>query len=702
MNRHPFRHLPLVLGTIAIALAGAEDRLYANCIDFGGFAIFQCADLGYFDPVPDPNFHPAFDPVTRSATNVEAVFWQIGFGNQRLSSGLGSAGTGVSGPAVFNGNDQGRFAITLRDAAAATQQGQVPAGALCLSDNNWGNFGLDGCCDNPRDPGQPFAADGLLNPYYDVYAARNGYPGAYSLDWQQDYPMAVLLKTDAGDWFAFAAVATLDRGNAGGDGPCSVAPGTNPAACDFRPGYYDFRDVADGLPNPVDPGRHNVIPWQPTPTPTLTSDTLVNPADPNAGRILDMTWPAATLYSDLSTRPSTNRTLAPSDPTRSGGVGVADIASRYGDLIRYRVEVAAIGDRDYLNPSFTFETTSTSANGVVLPPSSCLRLRTLLGKKPEAASPSTALCRVGKCGDIGYEVASRPICSEGDFDSDGVVNDADDCPALYNPGQEDADGDGVGDLCDNCASIYNPSQQDTNGDGIGDVCDPSRDGDLDGVPDLVDNCPLFFNPTQTDTDADGVGDPCDVCPSAYNPSQADTDGDGHGDACDNCPSTYNQFQYDWDSDGRGDACDNCYLVPNPAQQDADGDGYGDACDNCPSVYNPTQSDSDHDGAGDLCEFHVFFPAPSGGISCSAPGPVVWRAGPYDRFRVFIAWNSDFALNHTLVTAEWLWSQTSWTPTASQLKVPCALASPYLYVRVQGWSSVTNASAFTDVVRVTPR
>jgi hypothetical protein len=81
---------------------------------------------------------------------------------------------------------------------------------------------------------------------------------------------------------------------------------------------------------------------------------------------------------------------------------------------------------------------------------------------------------------------------------------------------------------------------------------------------------------------------------------------------------------------------------------------------------------------------------------------VWRAGPYDRFRVFIAWNPDFTPNHTLVTAEWLWGQTSWSPAASQLKVPCALANPYLYVRVQGWSSVTNASAFTDVVRVTPR
>ena len=35
-----------------------------------------------------------------------------------------------------------------------------------------------------------------------------------------------------------------------------------------------------------------------------------------------------------------------------------------------------------------------------------------------------------------------------DWDGDGVLNGADNCPDDFNPGQEDADGDGIGDVCD--------------------------------------------------------------------------------------------------------------------------------------------------------------------------------------------------------------------------------------------------------------
>lgn len=58
------------------------------------------------------------------------------------------------------------------------------------------------------------------------------------------------------------------------------------------------------------------------------------------------------------------------------------------------------------------------------------------------------------------------------------------------------------------------------------------DADDDGVPDDADNCPAVYNFNQFDTDLDGVGDECDNCPGAYNPDQADSDGDGRGDACD--------------------------------------------------------------------------------------------------------------------------------------------------------------------------
>jgi hypothetical protein len=225
-----------------LVLGASAGDAAAVCTEFGGSAVFQCGDLAFFAPVPDPNFAPAADPATGRITNIAAVFWQIGFGNATLNTGLGSLGTGNSDPATFNGNDSGLAAVDLADARAATGSAAVPPGSVCLRNNNWGNFRIDGSCDNHRTALLlAINNDDILNPYYDVYYARNGYPGRYSLDWQQDYPMAALLKTLDGRFFAFAAVSTMNRGNQGNgeDGPCNfLAPSTNVAPCDFRSGFY--------------------------------------------------------------------------------------------------------------------------------------------------------------------------------------------------------------------------------------------------------------------------------------------------------------------------------------------------------------------------------------------------------------------------------------------------------------------------------
>jgi hypothetical protein len=78
----------------------------------------------------------------------------------------------------------------------------------------------------------------------------------------------------------------------------------------------------------------------------------------------------------------------------------------------------------------------------------------------------------------------------GDVDFDGVIDGADNCPLVANPGQEDSNDDGVADACDpdgdgvetdfdNCPTVANEDQEDLDDDGIGDACDPSVDVDED-------------------------------------------------------------------------------------------------------------------------------------------------------------------------------------------------------------------------------
>jgi cytosine/adenosine deaminase-related metal-dependent hydrolase len=107
----------------------------------------------------------------------------------------------------------------------------------------------------------------------------------------------------------------------------------------------------------------------------------------------------------------------------------------------------------------------------------------------------------------------------------------------------------------------------------------ATDNDGDGVPNDADNCPAVFNPVrpvdgtvQADADADGVGDLCDPCPinadttTCTAPNPDDRDGDGVANATDNCPTTPNTDQQDTDDDGKGDACDACPTAPNPGAE----------------------------------------------------------------------------------------------------------------------------------------
>lgn len=164
-----------------------------------------------------------------------------------------------------------------------------------------------------------------------------------------------------------------------------------------------------------------------------------------------------------------------------------------------------------------------------------------------------------------------------DTDTDGVLDNADNCDFMSNVDQADADGDGNGDVCDPCPS------------------DADNDVDFDGVCGDIDNCPMQLNADQADGDGDGAGDLCDVCPAdAFD----DADGDMLCADVDNCPELPNANQADEDSDGVGNLCDPCLTDPS---NDADSDGVCGEVDNCAMTPNANQADADKDGVGDACD-----------------------------------------------------------------------------------------------------
>ncbi len=442
----------------AAALGIGTGSALAVCTEFGGFAIFQCSYLGYFEPAPFPiSFGPNSEP-----ENVEGVFWQIGFGNKNDNTGTGSEGTGNIMPKRFNGNDMGIHPLDLVDATLFDPY--IPPGSVCIRVANWGSAGVDGCADNVRSALLNPANDDVLNPYYHVYYYRafgpTYYDGYYSLNWQQDYPMAVLL-TNLPDreWFAIGAVATLDRGNTGGHGTCYWAGGTNPAPCDHRPGSYYFSDITTGLPNDVVSGKNNVIPWQPTPRPRAS---CVAGCSGSGTRTIDLQWNKIVYASDMSTRLSTNPGMGVTDT--AAGVGFKDLVKLgtistvgnkpwYG-LIKYDLQQATVGATDIdpngdiiysllvwidLITGIEQPTMPATGNpspgpmtltGVSAPVDTCYRLKVRFGKDPMYRQNNIdtliARCRIGQCGDQGYEVASTHpdaiTCIGGALVSEKAIN----------------------------------------------------------------------------------------------------------------------------------------------------------------------------------------------------------------------------------------------------------------------------------------
>ena len=193
-----------------------------------------------------------------------------------------------------------------------------------------------------------------------------------------------------------------------------------------------------------------------------------------------------------------------------------------------------------------------------------------------------------------------------DWDKDGILNSADNCPRTPEDKDqfEDEDGcpdpdndqDGILDMDDSCPN--EPEDRDDFEDEDG--C-PDPDNDQDGTLDVDDACPLVPGPKETkgcpitDRDGDRIPDDVDKCPD--NPEDYDSFEDEDG-----CPDLDN------DKDGILDVNDKCPLNPEDKDgfEDQDGcpdpdndrDGILDTDDKCPDRPETYNQFEDEDGCPD--------------------------------------------------------------------------------------------------------
>jgi hypothetical protein len=190
------------------------------------------------------------------------------------------------------------------------------------------------------------------------------------------------------------------------------------------------------------------------------------------------------------------------------------------------------------------------------------------------------LCDIGPC-----ELLNRAAGGLPDSDSDGVPDDADNCPTAYNPDQTDRDHDGIGDACDPFPD--NPdndqAQCDTDlGQCHADLAACQSDTALaqcraDLATATTDLAACLTDPLLRDSDADGVPDPLDRCPGTPSGEPVDDAGCSLAQFCGKFDATTRDGaracrRVDWKNDEP--------LLSSPKDCMVDRGGRGSADDRC--------------------------------------------------------------------------------------------------------------------------